>query len=96
MADDASTPTQQIAGGPHPLGIDLSQREITTAHEPGDLEGINTVVLGFAPINGLHIKRVAQDKVDAVFFTQFRDPIPAVHAFDTHGEIITEGFQQSQ
>ncbi len=41
-----------------------------TAHEHGDLEGINTVVLGFAAMDRLHVQRMAQNEVDAVFFAQ--------------------------
>lgn len=85
-----------IDSGPHLLGIDVRQWEITTAHEHRNLEGIDAVVLGFTAVDGLHIKRVTQDKVDGVLFTQIGDPVPAVHAFDPHDEIITKGFEHGQ
>jgi len=44
----------------------------------------------------LHVQRMAQDKVDALFLAQIRDPIPAVHAFNTDDKIITEGFKRGQ
>jgi len=69
---------------------------IAALHEHGDFERIDTVVLGFTTVNGLHIQGMAQDKVNAVFFTQIRDPVPAVHAFDTDHQIITKRFEQGQ
>lgn len=80
----------QIAGGPHLFGIDIGQWEITTAHDHRNLEGIDAIILGFTAVDGLHIKRVPQEKLDAVFFTQIGDPVPAVHAFDAHDEIIAK------
>ena len=44
-------------------------------------------------MDGLHVERVPQNEFDAVFFTQIRDPVPAVHALDAN---IAERFEQGE
>jgi hypothetical protein len=56
----------------------------------------DAVILGFATVDGLHVKPMPQDKVDAMLFTQFRDPVSAVHAFSANHKVISKGFEQCQ
>ena len=96
MLNNAGAAAQQVACGPHLFGVDVGHREISSAHEHRNLEGIDAIILGFATVDSLHIERMSQDEVDAVFFTQIRDPVPAVHAFNANHKVISKGVEQCQ
>lgn len=51
----------QIPGEAHRPGIDISHGEHSAAQQRGDLERIDSVVLGFAPMDGVI-------KYDPVFY----------------------------
>jgi hypothetical protein len=44
--------------------------------------GVTRIVLGFAPLNGLHRERVPPDKGTAFFRPEIRQPVPGEHTFD--------------
>ena len=50
--------------------------------------GINLIVLGFAPMNRLHIKRLPQDKGTPFLLTQVRQPIPGETTFHAADEVF--------
>jgi hypothetical protein len=52
--------------------------------EPGDLAGVDLVVLGLAAMNGLHVQGMAQDESDAFAPAEIGDPIPGKHALDAN------------
>jgi hypothetical protein len=51
--------------------------------------GINLVVLGFAPLNGLQRESMAQDKGNPFLLTPVRQPLPGEHTFDADDEVFT-------
>jgi len=58
--------------------------------------GINFVVLGFAPLNRLHIERVPQDKGNPFLTTQVRQPLPRKDTLDANDHLVPIGCNNSQ
>jgi len=47
---------EQIAGLAHALGVGVGEREGAAAEQPGDLAGVDLVILGFAAVAGLQVQ----------------------------------------
>ena len=91
IPDVEQTLPQQGAQWPFGCRIDITRRDQVGAQEVADLFGVNAVVLVFAAVNGLEVKRVSQDEVDARGGTSIGEPIPAEHALGTNGQIVAIG-----
>jgi len=72
---------QEIAGGPHLVRVDVGLRQRASVKERGDLEGVDPIVLGLAPVDRLHIQRVAERKGQAFLGAEIGEPVPAKEAF---------------
>jgi hypothetical protein len=88
LAHQMTAAPEQVPGGPHLRGIDVGLRQHPAAQEHGDLMGVNLVVLGFAPMNRLHIERMPQDKGDAFAGTEIREPLPGEDTRHGHHHIL--------
>ena len=91
--DEVQPPPQQISRGAHRRGIDVGLGKIPAAQQRGDLEGIDLVVLGFPPVDGLHVKGVAEHELDPLPLTQIRQPVPGEHAFGGDDEVVAIGLR---
>ena len=82
---------EQITGRPHLGGIDVGLREHAAAQQHGNFLGVDLVVFGLAPVDGLHIEGMAEDKGHAFAGTQVGEPVPGKDAFDGDDEILPIG-----
>jgi hypothetical protein len=79
---------QQVAGGAHLARIDIRLWEHPAAQEHSDFMGVDRVIFGLAPMDGLHIEGMAEDKRDALFSTEVSKPVPGKHTFGSHDDLI--------
>ena len=56
FAHQIGTAAQQVAGGAHLGRIDVGHRDHAAAQQDGDFLGIDTIVFGFAAMDGFHIE----------------------------------------
>src|SRR5918999_4037142 len=97
LSSKCSMPAQQVAGGPHLSGVDVSVGEIAAAQQRGDLVGVKPVVLGLAAVDRLHVEGMAEDEGEALLFAQVGHPVPAEEAFDRDTQTLpvrSEGFDE--
>src|SRR5918999_1350741 len=97
LSSKCSMPAQQVAGGPHLSGVDVSVGEIAAAQQRGDLVGVKPVVLGLAAVDRLHVEGMAEDEGEALLFAQVGHPVPAEEALDGNAQILSvrpEGFDE--
>ena len=47
-------------------------------------------------MDGFHVERMAEDKLNIVIGTEVGDPIPREHTFDADNEIVPIGIDQFQ
>jgi hypothetical protein len=88
---------EQVTGGTHLGGIDISLREHTTTQQRRNLLRVDLVVFGLATMDSLHIEGMAEDKRDAFIGTQVSELVPGEHALDRHDETLPirgNGFQE--
>ncbi len=91
MADQVGAAAQQVTCRTHLAWIGIGQGKITAAHELGDLERIDAIILGLAAVNGAHVEGVPQDEGDAMSLAEIGHPVPAVHALDPDDQVIEKG-----
>jgi hypothetical protein len=95
-AYEVGSTSEQISGSAHLSWIDVGLGDHAAAQESGDLAGVDLVVLGFAPMNGFHVKSVAQDEGDAFVGAQVSDPVPGEDALNCDGDVVTVGCDGSE
>ena len=91
VPDVEQTLPQQGAQWPFGCRIDITRRDQVGAQQVGDFFGVHPVIFIFAAVNGLEVKRVSQDEVDARGGTSIGEPIPAEHALGADGQIVAIG-----
>ena len=96
LLHQVTAPAQQIAGGAHARRVDVGLRQHPAAHQPGDLVGVDLVVLGLAPVDGTHVQGMPEHEGNALAGTQVGHPVPGEHAFDRHHQILAEGLHGGQ
>jgi hypothetical protein len=82
------TPPPQVASGAHCGRRRTGLRQRAAPQEHGNLLGVETVVLGFAPVDGLHVLGVAQHKCQTFLGAQVGQPGPGQHALYGDPEIL--------
>jgi hypothetical protein len=87
-AHQMETPAQEIPGCAHLRGVDVGLGQIPTSQQMGDLEGVEPVVLGLGPMDGLHVQRVAEHEGDSLARTQVGEPVPGEDALDPDHEVF--------
>jgi len=55
LAGEVVAPAQQVSRRTHLGGVDVGHWERAAAHEGGDLERVDAVVLGLPPVDGFHV-----------------------------------------
>jgi hypothetical protein len=50
------------------------------AQQPGDLAGVDAIVLRLAAVDGFHVQGVAKHERDVLVGTEIGDPVPGEHA----------------
>jgi len=58
----------------------VCQRKRAAAEQPGDLLGVDPVVLRLPAVDRLHVERVAEDELDPFLPAPVGDPVPGKHA----------------
>jgi hypothetical protein len=85
------TAPEQVAGCP-PVGrIDTGMGKPAPAPQRRNLLRIDLVMLGLAPVDGVHQEGVSEDKGDALFGTQVGEPITGEDAFNGNHQSIPIG-----
>jgi len=82
---------EQIPGRPHCRGRDLGLGQHTATQQDSHFLGSNCVVLGFAPVNGLHREGMPKHKRNAVAGAQVGEPVPGKEACDTDDQVFPGG-----
>jgi hypothetical protein len=67
---------EQVAGRPHGGRIDIGLREHTTAQQRRNFLGIDRVVFGLAPMDGLHGEGMTQHEGNPLLSTEISQPGP--------------------
>ena len=73
------------------LGGHLDVGQHPPAQQGGDLERVDPVVLGLAPVDGLPVQGVAPHEVHPFGRAQVRQPAPGEDALDGHDEALAVG-----
>jgi hypothetical protein len=89
LAHEVHTAPEEIAGGPHPSGIDVRLRDHPAAQKGGDLEGVDLVVLRLPAVDSLHVEGVAEDEGDVLATAEVGEPVPGEDALDGDDEAFT-------
>jgi hypothetical protein len=89
LAHQMQTALSQVAGGTHGGRIRIGLRQHAAPQSHGNLLGVETVMLGFAPVDRLHVLGVSQHTRHPFLDAQVGQPIPGKHAFHGHHEILT-------
>jgi hypothetical protein len=79
------------AGLARAFGVGVGKWEGAAAEQPGDLAGVDAVVLGLAAADGLHVQGVADHEGDALLPAQVGQPVPDEHALDADDQVVAEG-----
>ena len=64
--------------------------------QPGDLLGVDLVVLGLAAVDGLHVQRVAEDEGDPLGGAEVGEPVPGEHALAADDQPVAVRGQRRQ
>lgn len=96
LADQVKAAPEKVTGGPHPGRVGVGLRQHATAKEGGDLEGVDPIVLGLPPVDGLHEEGVTEDEGDLFPGTEIGQPVPSVDALDADDEAIPIGSDHLQ
>jgi hypothetical protein len=91
LAHQVESPSQQVPRGAHAGRVDVGLGQHAASQQHGDLVGVDPVVLGLAPVDGLHEQRVAEHEADPFLRTQVRQPVPGVDALAGHHEVVAIG-----
>jgi hypothetical protein len=82
---------EHVSGGTPLSRIDRGLREHAAAEQHGNLVGVDPIVLGLAPMNGFHVKGMAQDEGNTRLGAKVGEPVPGEDAFDADHEILSIG-----
>ena len=96
LADEVGAAAEQVAGLAHALGVDVGQGEVAAAEQAGNLVGVDLVVLGLAPVDGLHVQGVADQEGDLLLPAQVSQPVPGEQALDADDDVGAEGGEGSE
>ena len=55
-------------------------------------EGVDAVVLGLGPMDGLHVQRVTEDEGDGMLGAEVSEPVPVEDALGRDDQVFLEGF----
>jgi hypothetical protein len=88
LADEVGSAPEEVPGGPHLGGIDVGHGKEASPEQTGGLEGVDAVVLGLAPMDGLHVQGVAEDEGDGMFGTEVSEPVPVEDAFGGDDQVV--------
>jgi hypothetical protein len=91
LAHQVQTAPQQVAGGTHGGRICIGLRQHAAPQEHGNLLGVETIVLGFAPVDGFHVLGVPQHTRQTFLDAQVGKPVPGKHALHGDHEILAIG-----
>jgi hypothetical protein len=82
---------QKVPCGPHGSGIDRGLGQHAAAPQHRNLLGIDLVVFGLAPRDGLHGQGVSQPNGKALVGAEVGEPIPAEDTFDADEQMSPVG-----
>ena len=71
--------------------IDVGLGKEASPEQAGGLEGVDPVVLGLGPVDGLHVEGVAEDEGDVMLGTEVSEPVPVEDALRRHDQVVPEG-----
>ena len=81
LTDEVSPATKKIPGRPHGSRIGVGLGEESSPEQASGLERIDAVVLGFGPVDGLHVEGMAENEGDLVLGAEVSEPVPVEDAF---------------
>jgi hypothetical protein len=80
----------------HALGVGVGEREGAAAEQPGDLAGVDAIILGLAAVDGFHVQGVSEHEGDILFDAEIGDPVPGEHALGADDEVVAIGLDGPQ
>ena len=96
MAHEVEPPPQEISRRPHLGRVDVGLGNQAAPQERGGLLGVDLVVLGLGPVDGLHVEGVAEDEGDALLGAEVRQPVPGEDALHGDHEVVAVGGDRPQ
>ena len=96
LVHQVTAPAQQIAGRAHLGRVDIGLRQHPASEQPGDLVGVDLVVLGLAPVDGPHVQGVPEHEGNALARAHIGHPVPGEHALDRHHQVVAERLHRGQ
>src|SRR6266853_3072621 len=94
LPDQEDALAQQRAHGTHVGRVNVSRGYAVGAQQMSELLGVDPVVLVLATVNEMDVKSVGQNKSQAGGLAGVGEPIPAEHAFTTHGQVMFIGLDE--
>jgi hypothetical protein len=91
LAPQVQAASESITRGPPRGGIDRRLWAHATAKPPGDVMGIDRVVVGLAPREGLHVAGMPADKRQTVCRTNVSTPVPGEQTCGSDDELLARG-----
>jgi hypothetical protein len=88
LAHQMQAAPQQVAGGTHRGRIRRGLRQHAAPQSHGNLLGVETIMLGLAAVDRLHLLGVSQHQRQTLLDAQVGKPVPRKHAFHGHHEIL--------
>ncbi len=79
---------EEITGRAHLRGVDVGLREHAPTLEHRDVLGIDSVVFGFAAIDGFHGEGMTQDEGNTLPSAQVSEPVPREETFHADDEVL--------
>jgi len=79
---------QEGAHGAFGRGIDVGRGDEIGGEQAGEFFGVDAVVLVFAAVDGLEVKGVGEDELEAGGQAGVGEPVPAEEAFTDDGEVV--------
>ena len=86
---------EQIARFTQALGVDVGDGDVAAFEQPGDLLGVDVVVLGLAAVDRLHVQRMAEHEGNLLLPAQVGDPVPGEQTLDGDDHVGPEGASTS-
>jgi hypothetical protein len=88
LAHEVAAAAEEVPGRAHLAGVDVGHRQHPAPQQHGNLVGIDLVVLGFAPVDCLHIEGVTQDEGDPLLRAEVGNPVPGEDALDRYHQVL--------
>jgi hypothetical protein len=88
LADQVGASAEQVAGLAHALGVGRGEGEGVAPEQPGNLAGIDALVLGVNAVEGFAVPGLAQDESKLLLRAEIRDPGATQHTLQADDSVV--------